>query len=226
MFSFLPEMNELVDLMNTGGTVVYLLVILSVLVLAITLLKLLQFVITGVYTPKSAERAVQLYRRGQIDEAVQIVAAKKDLRSRLVSKALRGLQARKAHDQNDALREEITRQAGVQIQQLQSSLRFLELVGSLAPLLGLFGTVIGMISAFQALENAGNEVDPSILSGGIWVALLTTAAGLAVAMPTVAIFNYLEAKIEGLVNHLDDLITRLFIEDFETPSATTSNENA
>ncbi len=226
MFGFLPEMNELVELMNAGGTVVYLLVILSVLVVALTLLKLVQFTLTGVYKSKGAEAAVELYRRGRFQEAEQLLDGKKDIRSLLVSKTLKGLKSLSGKDQLDNLREEVTRDAGVRIRQLQSSLRFLELVGSLAPLLGLFGTVIGMISAFQALENAGNEVDPSILSGGIWVALLTTAAGLAVAMPTVTIFNYLESKIEGLISHLDDLITRLFVAEIATPNAGTGNENA
>ena len=226
MFGFLPEMNELVELMNAGGTVVYLLVILSVLVVALTLLKLVQFTLTGVYKSKGAEAAVELYRRGRFQEAEQLLDGKKDIRSLLGSKTLKGLKALSGKDQLDNLREEVTRDAGVRIRQLQSSLRFLELVGSLAPLLGLFGTVIGMISAFQALENAGNEVDPSILSGGIWVALLTTAAGLAVAMPTVTIFNYLESKIEGLISHLDDLITRLFVAEIATPNAGTGNENA
>lgn len=226
MFGFLPEMNELVELMNAGGTVVYLLVILSVLVVALTLLKLVQFTLTGVYKSKGAEAAVELYRRGRFQEAEQLLDGKKDIRSLLVRKTLKGLKSLSGKDQLDNLREEVTRDAGVRIRQLQSSLRFLELVGSLAPLLGLFGTVIGMISAFQALENAGNEVDPSILSGGIWVALLTTAAGLAVAMPTVTIFNYLESKIEGLISHLDDLITRLFVAEIATPNAGTGNENA
>ncbi|MBO6826669.1 MAG: MotA/TolQ/ExbB proton channel family protein [Sneathiella sp.] len=226
MFGFLPEMNELVELMNAGGTVVYLLIILSVLVVALTLLKLVQFTLTGVYKSKGAEAAVELYRRGRFQEAEQLLDGKKDIRSLLVRKTLKGLKSLSGKDQLDNLREEVTRDAGVRIRQLQSSLRFLELVGSLAPLLGLFGTVIGMISAFQALENAGNEVDPSILSGGIWVALLTTAAGLAVAMPTVTIFNYLESKIEGLISHLDDLITRLFVAEIATPNAGTGNENA
>lgn len=68
---------------------------------------------------------------------------------------------------------------------------------SFAPLLGLFGTVLGMISAFQALQEAGSQVDPSILAGGIWVALLTTAVGLAVAMPTSVVLSWLEARMDA-----------------------------
>ena len=67
-------------------------------------------------------------------------------------------------------------------------------MAQIAPLLGLFGTVLGMIDAFRALQSAGTAVDPTVLAGGIWVALLTTAAGLAVAMPTSLLLTWLESR--------------------------------
>ena len=76
---------------------------------------------------------------------------------------------------------------------LERGFRLLDSVAQLAPLLGLFGTVMGMIEAFQALQQAGSAVDPSLLAGGIWVALLTTAVGLAVAMPTSLVLSWFEA---------------------------------
>ena len=63
--------------------------------------------------------------------------------------------------------------------------------------MGLFGTVLGMITAFKDLQSAGNAVDPSILAGGIWVALLTTAVGLAVAMPVSVILTWFETRVEN-----------------------------
>ena len=77
-------------------------------------------------------------------------------------------------------------------------------------MLGLFGTVLGMIKAFQRLEEAGSQVNPAILSGGIWEALLTTAAGLAVAIPAVAALNWLESKLDRLTHHMEDGLTRVF----------------
>jgi biopolymer transport protein ExbB len=68
-------------------------------------------------------------------------------------------------------------------------------IAQMAPLLGLFGTVLGMIDAFQALQEAGDQVDPTVLAGGIWVALMTTAVGLAVAMPTSLILTWLESRV-------------------------------
>ena len=86
--------------------------------------------------------------------------------------------------------------AELQFVKLESGFRLLDSVAQLAPLLGLFGTVLGMIEAFQSLQDAGSQVDPSLLAGGIWVALLTTAVGLAVSMPTSMALAWLESKVE------------------------------
>ena len=85
-------------------------------------------------------------------------------------------------------------EAGLALSGLERGFRLLDTIAQLAPLLGLFGTVLGMIQAFQSLQQAGSSVDPSLLAGGIWVALLTTAVGLAVAMPTSMILAWLESR--------------------------------
>ena len=97
--------------------------------------------------------------------------------------------------QTDAPRLEA--EAEARFARLERGFRLLDSVAQLAPLLGLFGTVLGMISAFQALQAAGSQVDPSILAGGIWVALLTTAVGLAVAMPTALVLSWFEARMDA-----------------------------
>ena len=88
-------------------------------------------------------------------------------------------------------------EAEMRFARLERGFRYLDSVAQLAPLLGLFGTVLGMIEAFQALQDAGSQVDPSILAGGIWVALLTTAVGLVVAMPTSIVLNWFEARMDN-----------------------------
>jgi len=94
----------------------------------------------------------------------------------------------KLSDRSDAEAEE-------RFSRLEGGLNVLDMVAQLAPLLGLFGTVLGMIDAFRNLQNAGSSVDPSLLAGGIWVALLTTAAGLLVAMPTSLVLGWFEARM-------------------------------
>ena len=80
----------------------------------------------------------------------------------------------------------------------------------MAPLLGLFGTVLGMIEAFKAMEVAGAQVDPAVLSGGIWQALLTTAVGLGVAIPVSLIHSMLERQGELETQALQDDLGQVF----------------
>jgi biopolymer transport protein ExbB len=82
-------------------------------------------------------------------------------------------------------------------------------VASAAPLLGLFGTVLGMIEVFQRLAALGGRADVALLSGGIWVALLTTAFGLLVALPSLLAHNYFSRIVSGRSDFLELLIARL-----------------
>ena len=116
----------------------------------------------------------------------------------------------------DTIKEEVTRVAGLELDNLRSGLRLLALIANLSPLIGLLGTVLGMIRAFQALEAAGSRVDPSILSGGIWIALLTTAAGLIVAIPAAAAHNWMEGVVYRSQRAMEDAVTRVFTADIES----------
>jgi biopolymer transport protein ExbB len=109
-----------------------------------------------------------------------------------------------------ALRQEALRKARELLAQWTAHLRILEVVSALAPLLGLFGTVLGMIEAFQAMEAAGSQVNPSLLSGGIWQALLTTAVGLGVAIPVSMANSWFERRVEVQAGALQDSIDRVF----------------
>lgn len=90
-------------------------------------------------------------------------------------------------------------------------LRALDLIATIAPLIGLLGTVLGMIEAFQALQEAGSRADPAALAGGIWQALLTTAAGMAVAIPASMALSWFDSVTDRLQAEMEDLATRIFI---------------
>jgi len=83
-----------------------------------------------------------------------------------------------------------------QLARMESGLRTLAWLANTAPLLGLFGTITGMIKAFQVIEEAGGKVDPQALAGGIWEAMLTTGAGLAVAIPVLLLLHFLEGMVD------------------------------
>ena len=83
-----------------------------------------------------------------------------------------------------------------QLTRMESGLRTLAWLGNTAPLLGLFGTITGMIKAFQVIEESGGKVDAQMLAGGIWEAMVTTGAGLAVAIPILLALHLLEGVVD------------------------------
>jgi len=102
-----------------------------------------------------------------------------------------------------------------EINKLNKNIRALEVIATISPLMGLLGTVIGMVQAFNRVAEYKGQVDPSILAGGIWEALLTTAAGLSVAIPVTVMLHFFDRKIEQrsflmskfgqlLIHHFDE----------------------
>ncbi|WP_386679152.1 MotA/TolQ/ExbB proton channel family protein [Loktanella sp. R86503] len=127
--------------------------------------------------------------------------------------------ARQDPDLDDvAAREETARVARASLEQARSGLRALELIATIAPLLGLLGTVLGMIGAFQALQQTGTRADPAALAGGIWEALLTTAAGMAVAIPASVALTWFESVVDRLRFDMEDTATRIFLRRRTEPS--------
>lgn len=171
-----------------GGPVVIILMVVSVLSLTMILYKLWQFSAAGVGRHRALSTAVQAWDRG--DRAAARVAL--DLSTSYLAPVVE-----MALNSPPSASERLQAEAELEFGTLERGLRFLDSVAQLAPLLGLFGTVLGMIEAFRSLQGAGAQVDPSILAGGIWVALLTTAVGLVVAMPTALILSWFEGRMEA-----------------------------
>jgi biopolymer transport protein ExbB len=186
-----------------GGPVVVLLGAVSVLTLSICIYKSWQFIASGVGRHRALTEVLALWDRGQAEAAR---AARAGARGYLVPVMAMGLDGLRDRDRLEA-------EAEARFGRLERGLRVLDMVAQLAPLLGLFGTVLGMISAFQALQEAGAQVDPSVLAGGIWVALLTTAAGLGVAMPTTLALTWFEGRLDA-----DRLFAQRAIQVIVTPA--------
>lgn len=119
------------------------------------------------------------------------------------------------HEGSGGIRSSFALAAGELIRRMEVSLRGLATVAALAPLLGLLGTVIGMIRAFMVIEGQGANVSPALLAGGIWEALLTTAAGLTVAIPCLMFHNLFQGRIERVEGELNRMATEL--EDVVLP---------
>ncbi|MCY4096295.1 MAG: MotA/TolQ/ExbB proton channel family protein [Gammaproteobacteria bacterium] len=201
-------MSQLNALLQDGGYVVWVLLVISVIALAIVIVKQWQFARVRPETNDGIEPALRLWRTGDRQGAIDALSDDEQFGSDIVLFAMRG-RAEAGWDAN-GLQDEIERQGSLKLRDLRTYLPALEVIGMLSPLLGLLGTVLGMIDAFQAMELAGNEVDPATLSGGIWQALLTTAIGLVIAIPALAVFNWMDHKIQRVAANLDDAVTQVF----------------
>ena len=171
-----------------GGPVVLLLIAVSVLTLAVILYKMWQFSRSGVGRHKALSEAVAAWDAGDAGRASDALARSTSYLAPVIAMAF---------DAAPDAAQRLEAEAETRFARLERGMRLLDSVAQLAPLLGLFGTVLGMIAAFQALQDAGSQVDPSVLAGGIWVALLTTAAGLVVAMPTALVLSWFEGRMEA-----------------------------
>jgi biopolymer transport protein ExbB len=195
------------ELANRGGVVIWVLLAFSLFGLAIVLLKFYQFARLRIWRRAWIHEAVRAVRDRQPETALEIARRNPGTFSRVIAIAIEEHQREDLSD--DALREEVQRAGDAELGSLESYLRGLDVIGSLAPLLGLLGTVLGMIRAFMRLEEAGPRVDPSLLSGGIWEALLTTAIGLAVAIPANVALAWLESQVDSVRRTLADAVTRV-----------------
>jgi biopolymer transport protein ExbB len=110
-------------------------------------------------------------------------------------------------DSRESASDLIASRAHKEIDGLNGGLRLMAAIAVLSPLLGLLGTVMGMINAFQQMEGAGSRIDPSVLSGGIWLALLTTAIGLVVAIPATAIHMWMQGIISRAAAITEEVCT-------------------
>ena len=184
-------MTEFFDLLariaDLGGPVVLILLATGVVTAAVIFYKMWQFSAAGVGRHKALTEAVERWDFGDPAGARLALSNSKSYLAPVVEMAL--VSGAKERTRMEA-------EAESRFAKLERGMRLLDSVAQLAPLLGLFGTVLGMIEAFQSMQQAGAQVDPSLLAGGIWVALLTTAVGLAVAMPTSVVHSWFESRMD------------------------------
>lgn len=201
--------DEAKTFLRDGGPSIWAIAALSVITLALILWKIWRLALIGAWSKGKARQAVAAYEAGDADRALTLVQGRRGVRSKVVAAALSALKSMPdAH-----AREETARVAKRELGSARSGLGALELISTIAPLLGLLGTVMGMIAAFQALQAAGSKADPSMLAGGIWEALLTTAAGMAVAIPASAALTWFESVIDRIRRDVEDGATRLFVTE-------------
>ena len=193
-------------LLVLGGPVVWILLVVSILGLTLAFTKFLQFSRTNNVAIKVIDDAIGLWLEGNTAKSSG------NLERSAIPIALDikyGLEMREVLDQG-SLEDELIRRSSSFLRGYAHNLKPLELIYYLAPVMGLLGTVLGMIDAFRGLaSSAGAAGESSALASGIWEALLTTAVGLSIAIPFAVMHALLETKLDTLTDQVGDMVTRV-----------------
>ena len=192
------HIGSLIQTLAKGGPVMIPLVLCSVLALAVVVERLGFWWRHGDLRP--AERALELAERGKLDEALEVVRDARGPSARVVAAGLAERDAEVPAKMEAAAQAEMGR--------LKSYLPVLDTIITLSPLLGLLGTVTGMIAAFGILSTTGMN-QPTAITGGVAEALIATAAGLAIAIGTLVPYNYFTARAEQAMDAMERVASRL-----------------
>ena len=185
------------EILYRGGPLMWLLLLNSVLALAIFLERLYHYQRATINTDEFLSGLRNVLQRGNVTEAVSICDSTPGPVAHILKVAV--LKQDRDHDE---LRQAMEDAGLTEVPRLEKHLVGLATIAQISPLIGLLGTVVGMIEAFSKVETLGYlRVDQ--ISGAIWVALLTTASGLAVAIPAYVAYNYLIRRVDGFVLEME-----------------------
>jgi len=180
----------MLEFLYKGGMLVIPILLCSVFALAIFLERLIRFARLRKQGRGLVEKVAASVKSGDDSQARDLVKASDSPMGKVLAQAL------EVKDQSqDTLEAIIVHATEEEVRGLSRYLQALATIGNIAPLLGLLGTVVGMIKAFRVIQDMGGKVNAAVLAGGIWEAMLTTALGLAVALPTILAHSYLVSKV-------------------------------
>ncbi|WP_338999001.1 MotA/TolQ/ExbB proton channel family protein [Fusobacterium animalis] len=192
--------------LEVGGPILWILVIISIGAFAVVLERIVFFARNEKNVGNNfRDEILSLVANKKIDEAIALCDTKKSCVASAVKKFLQ--KAPRGIDVQDYefILKEITIK---ETSPYESRLNLLASVISISPMLGLLGTVTGMIRAFTNISKYGTG-DAAIVADGIAEALLTTAAGLMIAIPVIVVYNYLNRRLEKMENEIDDVVTNI-----------------
>ncbi len=195
------------DFMVKGGPIMWPILICSMLALGILIERLISLRREEIDTQSFMEQISKSIKRNKVMEALDLCDKTEGPIAHILKAGIL------KHDRaRSEVREAIEDAVIHEVPRLEKNLPVLSTLAHIMPLLGLLGTVTGMVSAFQVIENkasALNPVNPGDLAGGIWEALLTMVFGLCVAIPTYVAYNYLVSRVDGFVLDMERSATDL-----------------
>jgi len=195
------------EFMQKGGPVMWVIFLCSIVALAVVIERFMQLRKARIDTGKFMNEVSNLLKRNRIIEAIDMCNQTPGPISQVMKAGIL------KHDRSrPEIREAIEDAAVGEIPMLEKNLSILATIAHIAPLLGLLGTVTGMVRAFQVIEQkatALQPVNPKDLAGGIWEALLTTVFGLCIAIPTYVAYNFFVNKVNGFILDMEKSATDL-----------------
>jgi biopolymer transport protein ExbB len=186
------------ELVKAGGWLMWPIIACSVIAMAIILERLWAYRRQRVLPPNLVAQIWKLYQSKQLTAAHITTVRKSSPLGRVLAAGL----ANRNHPR-DVMKEAIEEEGRQVVHELERYLNTLGTIATISPLLGLLGTVIGMIKVFTAITSAGVG-NPAVLAGGISEALITTAAGLSVAIPAVIFHRYLSGRVDKIVVRMEE----------------------
>lgn len=207
--------QTLTEIFSRGSYAMWPLFLCSVLGAAVIFERLFFFIRIR-FSQKNFHRVFfDLLKKGDMTEAVKYCRKAAHPVPRLAAVYLKNVR-------NDSMRSDLLkRESAIALKKVEAHLRILSAITHIAPLLGLLGTVTGLVSAFHQIELLGGTVQPSDLAGGIWEALLTTVFGLTIAIPCMAFYHIFETAADNICLQIQVLITDM--DEFFTKQ--TNDEN-
>jgi biopolymer transport protein ExbB len=198
---------QLMSLFADGGFMMYPLVLCSLLALGVVIAKGWTLRVAHVDTKMVLGTTSELTKAGKIDEAIELNAETPGPAAAILYAGLRRIRGMRVR--RGEVEQIISTTGTIELGFLERGLVVLATIANVAPLMGFLGTVIGMISAFASIEAAG-QVDPSLVASGIKISLLTTAAGLAIAIPVNIAYNFFVTRIDTLIVDMEQGAQEVF----------------
>jgi biopolymer transport protein ExbB len=186
--------SMLPTLLEHGGPMMYLLLLLSAVAMTVFVERLLHYHRAQINSTEFLSGVRNVLKRENLVEAISICDATPGPVPRLVKTAILNYEKGREH-----VREALEEAGLLEVPRLENKLNMLATIAQIAPLLGLLGTVLGFMSVFSGITAEGFNAPVSRLAGGVWEALVCTAFGLAVAIPSYASYNYLVSRVNSIV---------------------------
>ncbi len=194
----------IVALFKMGKIWMWILLLVSIIALAYILERFYFFI---KIKPFSSDLFLKVSKLNSLSELKNILKKEKTLVARILYESLNN------SDTREKFEDKIERLTNVYVNELGKGLNILATIGSIAPLIGFLGTVAGMISAFSSIASADN-VSPRLVASGIYTALITTAAGLIIAIPSIAMYNFFVHKIDNFISEIEKIVNIIISKDF------------